>query len=78
MDDHELCRRFFRQPSQTLQRHYEILRAHFIEQRSLQDIADAYGMNYYSVRDLVRRFRDQCRQGQVSPFLSSRPWGDPA
>jgi len=70
MDD-ELARRFFLQPTQTLGRHYEILRGYFVEQRTLGDLADSCGLNYYTVRSLVRRFREQCRRGEVPPFLSN-------
>lgn len=70
MDD-ELARRFFLQPTQTLQRHYDILRAYFVEQRTIDDLAATCGMNYYTVRALVRRFRAQCQDGQVPPFSLS-------
>jgi len=68
MDD-RLCRRFFAEPRQTLQRRYEILRAYFLENRSLQQIAEQFGVNYYTVRALVRDFR---RADQPPPFLPSR------
>jgi predicted DNA-binding protein YlxM (UPF0122 family) len=70
MDD-ELCRSFFRDPTQTLQKHYEILRAYFIDGCSLAELADMYDMSYYTIRDLVRRFRKQCQQGDVPPFFWS-------
>ena len=65
MDD-TLCRRFFAEPRHTRQRHYEILRAHFLENRSLHQIAEQFGLNYYTVRTLVRAFR---RAEQPPPFL---------
>jgi len=68
MDD-TLCRRFFAKPSHTLQRRYEILRAYFLENRSLKQIAEQFDVNYYTVRTLVRDFR---RADQPPPFLSSR------
>jgi hypothetical protein len=70
MDD-TLCRRFFAEPSQTLQRHYEILRGYFMEKRSLKQIAEQFSLNYYTVRALVRDFRAQCRAGEVPPFSPS-------
>jgi len=72
-----LCQRFFTEPTQTLHKHYEILRAHFVELRPLQAIADQFGMNYYSVRTLTRAFRAQCQASQVPPFFSNRAWDDP-
>lgn len=71
MDD-TLCRRFFAQPQQTLQRRYEVLRAHFIEDQSLEDIAKQFDLNFYTVRALVRDFRAQCHAGPVPPFLLNR------
>jgi hypothetical protein len=71
MDD-TLCRRFFAQPQQTLQRRYEVLRAHFLEDQSLEDIAKQFDLKFYTVRALVRDFRARCHAGQVPPFLSSR------
>lgn len=67
-----LCQRFFTEPTQTRHKHYEILRAHFVEQRPLPAIAEQFGMNFYSVRALVRAFRAQCQADQVPPFLSNR------
>jgi hypothetical protein len=66
------CQRFFTEPTQTRHKHYEILRAHFVEQRPLPALAEQFGMNFYSVRSLVRAFRAQCQANQVSPFLSNR------
>lgn len=66
-----LCQRFFTEPTQTLHRHYEILRAHFVEQRPLQAIAEQFDLNYYTVRSLVRAFRAQCQANRVPPFLSN-------
>jgi hypothetical protein len=77
MDD-PLCQRFFTEPMQTLHRRYEILRAHFVEQRPLQAIAEQFGLNYYTVRALVRAFRVQCQARQVPPFLPSRSAGGPS
>jgi hypothetical protein len=67
-----LCQRFFTEPTQTLHKRFEILRAHFLEQRPLPAIAEQFGMNFYTVRSLVRAFRAQCQANQVPPFLSNR------
>ena len=68
MDD-ILCRRFFAEPDHPQQRHYEIVRAYFLENRSLQQIAEQFGLNYYTVRSVIRDFR---RADQPPPFLPSR------
>ena len=75
--DEELARRLFLEPTQTPGRHYEILRGYFVEQRTLGDLATTCGMNYYTVRALVRRCRDQGRHGQAPPFWLSPAWDAP-
>ena len=70
MDD-ALCRQFFTQPSHSLHRRYEVLRAHFLEGRSLQDVAEQFGMNFYTVREWAREFRTQRQAGLAPPFLPS-------
>jgi hypothetical protein len=62
------CENFFRQPTQPLHRRYEVLRAAFVEHRPLQEVAQQYGYRYGSLRNLVARFRAQCRSGQGPPF----------
>ena len=70
MDD-TLCRQFFTKPSHSLHRRYEVLRAYFLEERSLQDVAQQFAMNFYTVRQWVRDFRTQCQAGHTPPFLPS-------
>ena len=70
MDD-DPCRRFFLEPTPSLQRRYEVLRAFFVEHRLQADIAAQFGLTPATVQSLVRDFRAQMRDGQVSPFLSS-------
>jgi hypothetical protein len=67
MDD-SLCQRFFRLPTQRLHRRYEALRAFFLEQRSLQDIARDLGYGYGTLRNLICNFRKQCRDSAIPPF----------
>lgn len=67
-----LCQRFFTEPIQTLHRHYEILRAYFVEQRPLAALAEQFGLNFYTVRSLVRTFRTQVQANRVSPFFWNR------
>jgi hypothetical protein len=68
MDDPR-CEQFFREPRQRQQRHYEALRAFFLEHRSLPDIARQFGFTHGTVRNLVCRFRAACRADQLPPFL---------
>ncbi len=78
MDDTQ-CQSFFRQPTQALQRRYEALRAFFIDQRPLPEIAAVTGYSYGTLRNLVTDFRAQCRAGQVPPFsLNHGAVGRPA
>jgi hypothetical protein len=65
------CRQFFLQPAQTLHRHYEVLRAFFVEGCTQAAIAERFGLTAATVQSLVRDFRAQVRAGQVSPFFSS-------
>ena len=65
------CRRFFLEPTQVLQRRYEVLRAFFVERRTQADIANQFGLTTATVQSLVRDFRAQVRDGQIPPFLSS-------
>jgi len=72
MDD-TLCEYFFRQPTQTLHRRYEALRAYFLEHRPLPEVALAFGYAYGTLRNLVADFRAQCQAGSPPPFLPTRP-----
>jgi Homeodomain-like domain len=65
------CRHFFLQPSQPLQRRYEVLRAFFVEGRPQADIAAQFGLATATVQSLVRDFRAALRAGQPPPFFSS-------
>ena len=76
MDD-DPCRRFFLEPTQPLQRRYEVLRAFFVERRPQADIAAHFGLAPATVPSLIRDFRAQLRDGQLSPLLSSRNRGGP-
>jgi len=63
------CRRFFLEPEQTKQRHYEALRAYFVEQRSSSEVADGFGYTPGSFRQLCHQFR---REPEPSFFVSAR------
>jgi hypothetical protein len=71
MDDTSCCR-FFLEPTQTLHRRYEVLRAFFVQGRSQADIATDFGLTPATVQSLVRDFRAQVAVGQVPPFFASQ------
>lgn len=65
-------RSFFLEPTDTLHRQYEALRAVFVEQRPMQEAAQQFGYRYDTMRALVSRFRRQCETEQLPPFLPGR------
>jgi Helix-turn-helix domain len=69
--DDSPCRRYFIEPNDTLHRRYEALRAYFVQQRPLREIATQFGYTYDTLRQVIHQFRTQCRSG--SPPLFSRP-----
>ena len=62
------CRRFFLEPTQTLHRRYEALRAVFVDQQPQMEVAQRFGYTYATLRLLVSDFRAQCRAVQAPPF----------
>jgi Helix-turn-helix domain len=70
------CRRFFLEPTQTLHRRYEALRAVFVDQQPQMEVAKRFGYTYATLRRLVSDFRAQCRAGQAPPFSLPRSTGD--
>jgi hypothetical protein len=77
MDD-QRCQQFFREPCQPLQRHYEALRAFFLERRPLPEIARQFGFAHGTLRNLVCQFRARCQADRVPPFSLHRRADDPA
>jgi hypothetical protein len=72
MDD-SACHAFFAQPTNPYHRHYEALRAVFVEGRALKDVAAQFGMAYRSLRQLLYGFRRHCRHPtEGAPFFKSR------
>jgi len=71
MDDTR-CQEFFSQPTNPYHRRYEALRAVFVEGESQKDVAEMFGLEYTSVRQLVYEFRQYCRNSSdESPFFES-------
>ncbi len=76
MDD-AVCRAFFAQPTNPYHRHYEALRAVFVEGRAAKVVAAHFGMAYSSLRQLLCEFRQHCRQpagDDGSPFFAIPKW----
>ncbi len=77
MDD-QRCQQFFFEPCQPQQRHYEALRAFFVDRRPLPDIGRQFGFAHGTLRNLVCQFRANCQAGHVPPFSLHRRADDPA
>lgn len=71
MDD-ERCRQFFLEPTETAHRKYEALRALFVEERQLPEIAQQFGYQESSLRSMISRFRTQMQSNDLHPFLFER------
>jgi hypothetical protein len=76
MDDTSCCS-FFAHPTETRHRRYEALRAIFLDQRPLTEVAQRFGYRYGTLRNLVAEFRAQLRTGQAPPFSPPRRTDDP-
>ena len=71
MDDTRY-REFFSQPVNLYHRRYEALRAVFVEGRAQKSVAEVFGFEERSLRQLVYEFREQCRNPtDASPFFVS-------
>ena len=68
--DGQPCRHFFLEPQLTFHRRYEALRAFFVEDRPVLEIAAQFGYKPTALKVLISRFHTQFRQGSVPPFLS--------
>jgi hypothetical protein len=78
MDD-TAYQRYFARPTQTYHRRYEALRAVFVDGRSQKEVAEQFGFQYSSLRQLVYEFRqcrDAGRQSSESPFFGSCPFSE--
>jgi hypothetical protein len=75
--DNTPCRSFFAHPTETLHRRYEALRAVFLDQRPLTEVAQRFGYRYGTLRNLVAEFRARSRTGQFPPFSPPRRMDGP-
>ena len=64
MDGHP-CRRFFLDPELTFHRRYEALRAFFVEDRPVAEIASQFGYKPNALNVMISRFHAQFRRGPV-------------
>jgi hypothetical protein len=63
-------RLFFLEPQQTFHRQYEALRAVFVEDQPLEQVAERFGYTTSTLRSMVSRFRAHRRGGATPPFSS--------
>jgi hypothetical protein len=68
--DAQPCRRFFLDPQLTFHRRYEALRAFFVENRPVTEIASRFGYKPTALKVMISRFHAQYRRGSIPPFLS--------
>ena len=59
---------FFIHPTDPWHRRYEALRALFVDQQSLQEVAQRFGVSYRTVCNWANEFRRQCDADQRPPF----------
>jgi DNA-directed RNA polymerase specialized sigma24 family protein len=65
-------REFFSQPTHPYHRRYEALRGVVVEGRSQKELAERFGFEYSSMRQLVYEFRQHCRHSvDESPFFET-------
>jgi hypothetical protein len=62
--------RFFLDPNRTSQRRYEALRAIFVEDEPLDQVAQRFGYKTSALRSMACRCRGDCRRGVSPPFFS--------
>ena len=74
MDDNSRDRlnvaRRFLEPSNASHRQYEALRAFFVENRPVAEIASQFGYKPTALNVMISRFHAQYRRGSLPPFLS--------
>ena len=59
---------YFLKPEQATQRRYEALRAVFVDEESMQDVAQRFGLTYGTIRNWVSEFRRSCDAGEEPSF----------
>lgn len=65
---------FFVNPTSTRQKHYEILRARFVEKRRVKDIAKHFGLSHFTVQSRIRDFKAAMDKDEGPAFfLEAKP-----
>jgi transposase len=62
---------FFLNPMHANHRRYEALRSHFVDEISMQDVAQRFGVSYGTMRNWVSEFCSYQSSGSEPPFLFS-------
>lgn len=60
---------FFLKPGEPLHRRYETLRAVFVDQQPMKEVAERFQVHYGTVRKWASEFRSQQDSQQTSPFF---------
>ena len=64
---------YFLHPEQAIHRRYEALRAVFVEEESLQDVAQRFDLTYGSIRNWTSDFRRSRDAGEAPSFCFTPP-----
>jgi transposase len=68
---------YFLQPLDVWHRRYEVLRAVFVDEQPMQEVAERFGVSYGTVRNWVSEFRRYQDAGLRPPFSPHRPVAAP-
>jgi hypothetical protein len=68
--DNSPASRFFLEPKETLHRHFEALRAIFVDGEPLDRVAARFGYKLSALKSMASRLRTDCRRGISPPFFS--------
>lgn len=63
---------YFLKPADAWHRRYEVLRAVFVDERPMQEVAERFRVSYGTVRNWAGEFRRQRDAGQPPPFSLRR------
>jgi transposase len=63
---------YFLKPEEAIQRRYEALRAVFVEEEPMHEVAQRFGVGYGTIRNWASEFRRTQDVGQV-PLFSVQP-----
>src|SRR3954447_2813845 len=70
--------RYFLEPEETSQRHYEALRAIGVAGEPLDRVAERFGYKISALKSMASRFRSACRRGVAPPLFFPPAPGAPA